>query len=101
MLRSFEYAAAVALMERIPLRDPSWAHLAAHGRSWSTANREAFWAAYVERTVGTRLLPDPGAALTLRRAFEIQKAVYEVGYELAHRPQWVSVPLAFLMEATP
>jgi predicted trehalose synthase len=51
--------------------------------------------------VGTALLPDPGAALTLRRAFEIQKAVYEVGYELAHRPQWVSVPLAFLMEATP
>jgi trehalose synthase-fused probable maltokinase len=101
MLRSFEYAAAVALMERIPLRDPSWAHLAAHGRSWSTANREALWAAYVERTVGSALLPDPGAALTLRRAFEIQKAVYEVGYELAHRPLWVSVPLTFLMEATP
>jgi maltokinase len=100
MLRSFDYAAAVALLERIPTTDPIWDHLAAHGRSWASANREAFWAAYVEATADTRLLPDAGAALTLRRAFEIQKAVYEVNYELAHRPQWVSVPLAFLLEAT-
>jgi maltokinase len=100
MLRSFDYAAAVALLERITPTDPAWAHLQAHGRTWATSNREAFWAAYVERTAGSTLLPDAGAALTLRRAFEIQKAVYEVGYELAHRPQWVSVPLGFLLEAT-
>jgi maltokinase len=101
MLRSFEYAAAVALIERMPPTDPAWAYLSVQGHSWATANREAFWAAYVERTSGTRLLPDAGAALTLRRAFEIQKAVYEVSYELAHRPHWVSVPLGFLLEATP
>jgi maltokinase len=100
MLRSFDYAATVALIERIGPDDPSWAHLAAHGRSWATANRDAFWSTYVERTVGTALIPDAGAALTLRRACEIQKAVYEVKYELAHRPQWVSVPLGFLLEAT-
>lgn len=100
MLRSFDYAAAVALIERIAPGDPAFAHLAAHGRSWSAANCDAFWSTYVERTAGTPLLPDAGAALTLRRAFEIQKAVYEVGYELAHRPHWVSVPLGFLLEAT-
>jgi maltokinase len=100
MLRSFDYAAAVALLERTNAHDPAWAHLFAHGRTWAATNREAFWATYVERTAGSRLLPDAGAALTLRRAFEIQKAVYEVGYELAHRPQWVSVPLGFLLEAT-
>jgi trehalose synthase-fused probable maltokinase len=100
MLRSFDYAASVALLERLTSADPSWAHVRAHGLSWAAANREAFWAAYVARTTGTALLPDPGAALTLRRAFEIQKAVYEVGYELAHRPSWVPVPLGFLLEAT-
>ncbi|MBJ7594018.1 MAG: aminoglycoside phosphotransferase [Candidatus Dormibacteraeota bacterium] len=100
MLRSFDYAASVALIERSTPADPAWGHLWAHGRTWAAANREAFWATYVERTAGSRLLPDAGAALTLRRAFEIQKAVYEVGYELAHRPQWVSVPLGFLLEAT-
>jgi maltokinase len=100
MLRSFDYAAAVGLMQRTTPADPAWTHLHAHGRSWALANREAFWSAYVERTAGSALMPDAGAALTLRRAFEIQKAVYEVGYELAHRPQWVRVPLAFLLEAT-
>lgn len=100
MLRSFDYAATVALIERMTPTDPEWAHLAAHGRSWATANREAFWSSYVERTADSRLIPDAGAALTLRRAFEIQKAVYEVSYELAHRPNWVPVPLGFLLEAT-
>ncbi len=100
MLRSFDYAASVALLERLTPNDPAWEHVRAHGLSWAAANREAFWAAYVERTAGSRLLPDPGAALTLRRAFEIQKATYEVGYEMAHRPSWVPVPLGFLLEAT-
>ncbi|HEX4578596.1 MAG TPA: aminoglycoside phosphotransferase [Candidatus Dormibacteraeota bacterium] len=100
MLRSFDYAASVALIERMAPTDPEWAHLAAHGRSWASANRDAFWSTYVERTVGSRLIPDAGGALTLRRAFEIQKAIYEVAYELAHRPSWVPIPLAFLLEAT-
>ncbi len=100
MLRSFDYAASVALIERLTPADPAWEHVRAHGLSWAAANREAFWAAYVERTAGSTLLPDPGAALTLRRAFEIQKATYEVGYEMAHRPSWVPVPLGFLLEAT-
>ena len=100
MLRSFDYAAAVALNERTTPTDPAWDHLAAHGRSWANANREAFWASYIERTTGSDLMPDPADALVLRRAFEIQKAVYEVQYEMAHRPTWVSVPLGFLLEAT-
>jgi trehalose synthase-fused probable maltokinase len=100
MLRSFDYAAAVALNERSTKADPGWDHLRKHGRAWAQANREAFWSVYVEHTAGSTLLPDAGAALTLRRAFEIQKAVYEVGYEAAHRPQWVPVPLGFLLEAT-
>ena len=100
MLRSFDYAAEVALIERTTPTDPAWAGLLAQGHTWAWVNRKAFWSTYVERTAGTTLIPDPGAALTLRRAFEIQKAVYEVGYELAHRPQWAQVPLAFLLEAT-
>jgi len=42
-------------------------------------------------------VPAPGPALVLRRAFEVQKAVYEIGYELGHRPSWVPIPLRFLL----
>lgn len=101
MLRSFDYAAAAALAEREAPGSPSWEKLVPVGRTWAQASRDAFWAAYLEEVMGTPLLPDPGGALALRRAYEIQKAVYEVGYELAHRPTWISIPLAFLLEATP
>ena len=101
MLRSFDYAAAVALTERgVKPGSAEWTSLAPYGRTWATVSRDAFWSAYLEHTFNTALVPDPGGALTLRRAFEIGKAVYEVSYEMAHRPSWVGIPLAFLLEAT-
>ena len=101
MLRSFDYAAAAALTERMRPHDPLWHHLSAAGEAWALANRDALWAAYLERVDGTALLPMGGDALVIRRAFEVSKAVYEVGYELGHRPGWVGIPLRFLLAATP
>jgi maltokinase len=101
MLRSFDYAAAAALAERMPPSDPLWARLAPAGHAWAKVNRDAFWAAYLERVAGTGLLPDAGAALTLRVAFELAKAVYEVAYELGHRPDWAGIPLDFLLAGVP
>lgn len=103
MLRSFDYAAAAALAERMSPADPQWAVLYAQGDAWAQANREAFWASYLQR-LGDRadtLLPAGGHALELRRAFELQKALYEVEYEIGHRPDWVGIPLHFLMAAAP
>lgn len=97
MLRSFDYAAAAALSERSNPADPDWATLLAYGDAWSAANKRLFWGAYLAR-IGTHpLLPDTNAALTLRRAFELHKAVYEAEYELGHRPDWVTIPLRFLL----
>jgi maltokinase len=101
MLRSFDYAARAALAERMRPHDPLWHHLSAAGDAWAGANRDAFWAAYLERLAGSRLLPGDGGALVVRRAFEVSKAIYEVGYELGHRPDWVEIPLRFLLAATP
>ncbi len=99
MLRSFDYAAAAALMERTSPADPTWHDLLAQGDAWAKTNRDAFWNAYMA-SIGNAALPFPSAnfALTLRRAFEVQKAVYEVTYELGHRPDWVGIPLGFLLE---
>jgi len=101
MLRSFDYAARAALAERMRPHDPLWHHLSATGDAWASANRDAFWAAYLERLAGSGLLPGDGGALVVRRAFEVSKAIYEVGYELGHRPDWVEIPLRFLLAATP
>ena len=100
MLRSFDYAAAAAIVERTPPDSAEADMLRGYGEAWADANRDAFWGAYLE-TIGSRpVLPAPGPSLVLRRAFEVQKAVYEIGYELGHRPSWVPIPLRFLLQGT-
>jgi trehalose synthase-fused probable maltokinase len=97
MLRSFDYAAAAAIAERTPPDGDEARKLLGYGEAWADANRDAFWGAYLA-TIGSHpLLPEAGPALALRRAFEVQKAVYEIGYELGHRPAWVEIPLRFLL----
>jgi maltokinase len=96
MLRSFDYAAAVALTDRVMPDSADWEGMMAFGDAWAAANRRAFWNAYVVTVAESELLPAARAAHVIRRAFELQKAVYEVGYELGHRPSWVSIPLRFL-----
>ena len=48
------------------------------------------------RGVRVRVLLPPGEAPTrqLLSVFELEKAVYELRYELDHRPDWVSIPVA-------
>ena len=92
MLRSLDYAAASALNRRIEIgRDAaaSEARLAAW-RDWATAE---FLRAYRE-TIGGGEGEFDRAMLEM---FLIQKAVYEVGYELASRPTWVGFPLRGLV----
>jgi maltokinase len=101
MLRSFHYAAAAALMERCSPQEPGWESLFLQGVAWAQASAQSFWDAYVQRAAEGPLLPSPGATAVLRTAFELQKAVYEVGYELGHRPDWVSIPLRHLLAETP
>ena len=62
MLRSFDYAAAAALRQRMQPQDPLWQHLSAAGEAWARANREAFWAAYLERLERERAAPRRTAA---------------------------------------
>lgn len=84
MLRSFDYAAQQLLVGRPD--DPILTDVAMR---WAQRNRDAFCDGYTE-VAGT----DPRDAAVLLRALELDKAVYEVSYEHANRPDWLSVPLA-------
>jgi maltokinase len=90
MVRSFHYAARAALVERGRDIDPELAELAGE---WETRAVDALWNGYTRGTEATDLCPaDDYDRRALLQAFELDKAVYEVSYELAHRPAWVSIP---------
>ena len=88
-------------MERCTPDHAEWEPLFLQGVAWAEASCGAFWNAYVARAAEGSLLPSPRSTVILRDAFELQKAVYEVGYELGHRPDWVSIPLRALLAETP
>jgi len=79
MLRSFDYAACQQT------RGPAdrWS------QEWAAANRAAFCAGYASVSGD-----DPRGTGTLLRAYETDKAIYEVLYEARHRPDWLPIPLS-------
>jgi maltokinase len=87
MLRSFSYAVAGARLLRA-VEPPE---------DWEDRARERFLAGYHD-TVDASLLP-PGQQATeqLLAVFELEKAVYELRYELNNRPDWVSIPVAGIL----
>jgi maltokinase len=92
MLRSFHYAARSAMLERFVEVDDELERLS---EAWEHRASEAFCAGYHGVEGIERLLPRSQADRdAIIAAFELDKAVYEVGYELAHRPDWVAIPLA-------
>ena len=82
MLRSFNYAAAVAGIPGSPVDD---------------AARAEFLAGYDAATAASGLLAGADATERLLRIFELEKVVYELRYELANRPDWVPVPVGGIL----
>jgi len=84
MLRSFAYAASASeLLRGVPA--PA---------GWEEQARQGFLDAYLE-TVDQSLLPAGRPATDkLLAIFELEKAVYELRYELNNRPDWVPIPVA-------
>jgi maltokinase len=87
MLRSYDYAARHLLAERSGVGAGS-PQLAYRADEWAHRNREAFCDGYAA-AAGT----DPREEAVLLRAFELDKAVYEVVYEARNRPTWLGIPL--------
>ena len=84
MLRSFAYAAIAAeLLHDTPAPE-----------GWEDEARAQFLDGYLE-TADPTLLPSGSLAIErLLTVFELEKAVYELRYELDNRPDWVRIPVA-------
>ncbi len=94
MLRSFDYAAFAALFAFTKDRPDDFDRLAPWARLWQTWTSAAFLKAYREAAGGASFLPpDPATFAALLRAFTLDKALYELLYELNNRPDWVRIPL--------
>lgn len=94
MLRSFSYAAWVGLERRTRDHAGGKALLT----NWCNAVSTNFLAAY-RTTLAVRpdLLPDEPLATSLLNSYLLEKASYELLYELNNRPDWVRIPLAGLL----
>ncbi len=96
MLRSFSYAASSALIQRGSGRTQGSgaASLEPWAQAWTAWASGAFLAGYRAVAAGAEILPaDDFRWAALLDAFMLQKAVYELEYELNNRPAWVGIPL--------
>ena len=83
MLRSFAYAASATTLQR-GVEPPV---------AWEERARAEFLDGY-RKTIDQHLVPSGAAMDKLLRVFELEKAVYELRYELNNRPDWVKIPVA-------
>ncbi|MDC0749097.1 putative maltokinase [Polyangium sp. rjm3] len=93
MIRSFDYAAASALAsgrarpEDVPVLEP-WTN------AWVAWAEAVYLAGYLNAAAGSEFLPkhDPDTDLLLD-FYVLEKCIYEIGYELDNRPDWLAIPL--------
>jgi len=94
MIRSFDYATVAAvrhLAEARPAAEPRMTQLA---EAWRQRAVDGFRAAYRKTMRGCKAYPtSKKQAREMTAFFILEKAVYEVSYELANRPAWVDIPL--------
>jgi len=103
MLRSFAYAARAAMLRAVEVGggDPGLTErLMPWATGWEEGVRTAFMEGYLGKAEerGATFLPRSREILEgVLRVFELDKIVYEVGYEINHRPTWTRIPLEALL----
>ena len=99
MLRSFSYAAYAALFAHAGGRGDDVERLEPWARAWQLWVGAAFLKGYLRAAGSAPFLPDdPVQRTALLNLFVIDKALYELQYELNNRPDWVRIPLRGLTE---
>jgi maltose alpha-D-glucosyltransferase/alpha-amylase len=103
MIRSLSYAAHTGLDRHLTAnpelaRTPNSDHLAAWAILWQNSTSAEFLRAYRETIAANpALLPSPQESQSLLAAYLLEKALYELLYELNNRPAWLRIPLAGIL----
>jgi maltose alpha-D-glucosyltransferase/alpha-amylase len=99
MIRSFDYAARSALMNLGAERAEHLEALEPWIRLWAERAREAFLEGYAEGARGSASYPENEEhARALVELFTLEKALYEIRYELDNRPNWVGIPIGGILD---
>jgi maltose alpha-D-glucosyltransferase/alpha-amylase len=94
LIRSIDYSATAALERALRVASDEQSKLGAALGEWRDRATASFLAGYREIMTDPRLWPaDPQAGQRLLSFFLLEKAFYEIEYELAYRPDWLRVPL--------
>jgi maltose alpha-D-glucosyltransferase/alpha-amylase len=94
MMRSFHYAAYAALWQRKTFRPEDVAFLEPWAEAWAEWVAQIYLQTYKKTVANAPFFPaDPIAAEALMNALLLEKATYEVVYELNNRPNWVVLPI--------
>ncbi|MBR0752282.1 maltose alpha-D-glucosyltransferase [Bradyrhizobium jicamae] len=98
LVRSIDYAATAALDRALKLGPDDQGKFALALADWRDRTVAAFLGSYRETMVNQRLWPaEPAAAERMLGFFLLEKAFYEIEYELANRPDWLRIPLTGLL----
>jgi maltose alpha-D-glucosyltransferase / alpha-amylase len=94
MIRSFDYASFTAVRQLAEARPAAAPRMTQLAEAWRHRAVDGFRAAYRKAMRGCAAYPaSKTQARTMLAFFILEKAVYEVSYELANRPGWVDIPL--------
>jgi maltose alpha-D-glucosyltransferase/alpha-amylase len=94
MVRSFHYAAQGSLILRADKQSMDTDYLKHWADLWYFYVSGVFLHAYRRTVADSPVVPtDPADFATLLETFILEKAVYELGYELNHRPDWLMIPV--------
>lgn len=95
MLRSFYYAAFTPLLQN-KITDRS-DELEYWGRLWVWHISKVFLTSYFEHIKPSLIPKDQSGINHLLNIYLLEKAVYEIGYEMDNRPDWLTIPLKGLL----
>jgi maltose alpha-D-glucosyltransferase / alpha-amylase len=102
MLRSFHYAAFANLFDQgtgVPIRPGDVHAVERWAQFWNVWVSAAYLKAYMEHAEGATFMPENRDEVQiLLDVFLLDKAVYELGYELNNRPEWVRIPLHGILD---